>query len=253
MKEIMKNRYELVCEEGPVELFVNGQRLLTFMCTPENLRELALGHMYSRQLIHSVEDVLTLGACDDVKKIFATTANPLPTEDYGLGSVLASGCGSGTVFSESFLEKNRNPSEITVSLEKLQDLTMQMFRRAQGYKTTGGFHSAALVSGEEIVALYEDVGRHNAVDKAIGKGMFLEVDFMQSVMITTGRISSDMILKAVASNIPIVVSRSIPTSLALEIAEKMGITIVGRITNKEPIVFTGSHRMIYENRQTACM
>lgn len=232
-----------ICEEIPVEFIINKKKQMTFMCTPKNLNELAAGHLYSSGLIHSLEDIYSLAACDDMKQILINMAKTIDEDGFQLDSVLATGCGSGSKFNEKFLQMSKNLSSYEVTLSKIKELAIEMFSNAVLYKKHGGVHCAALSDGNEILALREDVGRHNAVDKVIGKGLFLGVDFNNSIIMTTGRISSDMILKAVNTGTPVVVSRSIPTTMAYEIAERLGITIVGRIVSKEPIIYTHKERI----------
>ncbi len=233
-----------LCEEAPVELIINGKKYLTFMCTPSNLNELAAGHLYSSGLIDSSEDIYSLAACEDMKKISINMAKTVDEGGIQLSNVLASSCGSGSYLNERLFQKPKNESSCTIYLSKLKQLSVEMISNAELYIKHGGVHCAILSDGNEVLALREDVGRHNAVDKVIGKGVFLGVDFKSSIIMTTGRISTDMILKAVNAGIPIVASRSIPTTMAYEIAEKLGITIVGRIVSKEPVVYTHKKRII---------
>lgn len=235
-----------LCEEAPVELIVNGKKYLTFMCTPLNLKELAAGHLYSSGLIKSVNDINTLAACEDLRKISVQIVKDIDDGGLQLNNVLASSCGSGSYYNERLLETPINESSYKVSLSKLKELSIEMFSKAELYKQHGGVHCAVLSDGNKILALFEDVGRHNAVDKVIGKGVFLGVDFKSSIIMTTGRISTDMILKAVNSGTPIVASRSIPTTMAYEIADKLGITIAGRIQSKEPVIYTHAERILNE-------
>lgn len=233
-----------ICEETPVELLINKEKRLTFMCTPINLNELAAGHLYSSGIIHNIDEIYSLAACDDMKMILINTAKTIDISGLDLNNVLSSSCGSGSTFNEDFFNKSKNESSYKTSLSKIKELAIEMFENAKLYKKHGGVHCAALSDGNEILALREDVGRHNAVDKVIGKGLFLGVDFKNSIIMTTGRVSTDMILKAVNTQTPVVVSRSIPTTMAYEIAEKLGITIVGRIISKEPVVYTHGERII---------
>lgn len=238
-------RKENVCVEVPVDLVVNEEKVVTFMCTPQYINELSLGYLYNRKLVNSIDEIYTLAACEDLRKVYVRTAHKLNEEQYSLGAVLSSACGSGSVFNEEILDEEVNRSNLTVTLEELRKLAKQMFSSATMYKETGGVHCAALAMPQEILALREDVGRHNAVDKITGKGLFLEVDFSQTIILTTGRISSDMMLKAVSIGVPIVCTRSIPSSLALELAEKLGVTLVGRIATKAPIVYTHESRIFH--------
>ncbi len=240
-----------VCEEAPVELIVNGVTLVTFMCTPQDLKDLAMGHMIARGVASSIDDVYTMAACEDMKKIYVRTGTDVDKEQYGLGSVLASSCGSGSHFREEFLAQAPNTSDFTVSLAKLKSYAATMFREAVMHKATGGMHCAALADAHEVLAVREDVGRHNALDKVIGKGVFLSADFAHCALLSTGRVATDMALKAVAMKTPIVATRSIPTSMALEIAEALGITMVGRIASANPVVYCHGRRILLEEEQVS--
>ncbi len=243
MKTLREERLLKVCEEAPVELIVNKSTLLTFMCTPKNLNELAVGHLFTSGIINKLEDIYTLGACDNVKKIYITLGMDIIESGFQLNTVLASSCGSGAHFTEDFYKKPINNSSFTVSMSNVKELTKEMFSKAELYKSHGGVHCACLPDGNEMLALREDVGRHNAVDKVIGRGVFLGCDFSKSLLISTGRISTDMILKAVNIGIPIIATRSIPTSLALDIAKRFNITIIGRAVSNNPVVYNGFSRV----------
>ncbi len=241
----------LVCEEAPVELIVNGVTLVTFMCTPQDLKDLAMGHLVARGVVSNMDEVYTMAACEDMKKIYVRTGTELEKSQYGLGSVLASSCGSGSHFREEFLAQTPNTSDFSMSMAKLKEHAVTMFREAVMHRDTGGMHCAALADGQEVLAVREDVGRHNALDKVIGKGVFLSADFGRCALLSTGRVATDMALKAVAMGTPIVATRSIPTSMALEIAEKLGITMVGRIASSQPVVYCHGERILLEEEQAS--
>lgn len=231
-----------ICEEAPVELFVNRKKLVTFMCTPNYLNELAVGYLFCKGFIADLEDIMLLAACDDMRMINVRTREALTEEQYGLGGILTSGCGSDMLLPEKLFGL-KNKSELSISVERIRLLTKEMFAQAILYRETGGTHSACLAGDEGLVVCREDVGRHNAVDKAIGKGIFLGLDLSRYIIITTGRLSSDMVLKAAVSGIPLVASRSIPTTLALEISERVGLTIVGRAGGLKAQIYTHPHRV----------
>lgn len=231
-----------VCQEAPVELIVNENKLLTFMCTPINLNELAVGYLLSSGAIDSLEDIYTLGACDDMREMFITLGREVNL-GLQLNTVLASSCGSGSLFTEDLYKRPKNNSPFKICIDTVKALSIEMLSKAELYKNHGGVHCAAIVYEGELIALREDVGRHNAVDKAIGRAVFYGAAFENSIIISTGRISTDMILKAINIGVPIVATRSIPTSLALEVAENMGITIIGRIMSINPVVYSHRHRV----------
>ena len=160
------------------------------------------------------------------------------------------------------------PPGFAVALDDLKTWSAAMFRAAVLYRQTGGMHCAALAlpagapkpagpaaelsmegatggipAGTSYFVVREDVGRHNAVDKILGRGFVDRVDFSSACILTSGRIAADMILKAAAARVPVVVSRSIPTTTAFQIAEKAGVTLVGRIGDDAPFVYTCPDRI----------
>lgn len=246
LPKMQEERPLKICEEAPVELVVNDKKLLTFMCTPMNLKELATGYLFSSGLISSLEEVYALAACDDLRKVFVTLGKDISSEGLQLNTVLASSCGSGAHFTQELYKRPKNKSQHTTTLEAVTELSAEMLSKAELYKKHGGIHCAALVFDGELVAISEDVGRHNAVDKVIGRGAFLAADYSNAMIISTGRVSTDMVLKAINTGVPIVATRSIPTSLALELAEEMGITIIGRAASGRPVLYSHQYRVLNE-------
>lgn len=243
MKETIILQKVNICEEEPIEFLLNGKNLTTFMCTLSELKELAFGHLYSRGIIKSADDLSSLGACKDMKMIFATTSREVDLRGIELNTVISSGCGSGVKFNESIARISKIESDFHVSMENIKKIAVEMFSKAQMYKKFGGMHCAAVSDGSEILALCEDVGRHNAVDKVIGKSLLENVDLKNSMIITTGRISTDMVLKAANVSCPLIASRSIPTTSALELANNLGITILGRVVSSNPVVYMYEERI----------
>lgn len=243
MEQISKPRKQNICQEEPVELYLNGKKLVTFMCTLENLRELALGHLFARGIIQSPFDLDTMAACADMRKIYATTSKDIAFEKLVLETVLTSSCGSGSKFNEEAIAQSRIGATFDVSLGKVRELMGAMFSNAELYQTTGGMHCMAIANQEKILVQCEDVGRHNAADKAIGKALLTGVKLDQSMLLSTGRISSDLVLKAANVGCPLIASRSIITSSGLELADQLGITIVGRAVSSNPIVYLHEERI----------
>lgn len=232
-----------VCEEAPVELRVNTEKLVTFMCSPYDLENLALGHLYTRGIIKSKDELESIGACKDAKLIVALTHKEVKDDLFTIPKVILSGCGSGALFDEKVMEKERVEYSGKVSLDRLKKVAIEMLDGAQMYKKSGGMHCAAIGSLDGEVVIREDIGRHNAVDKVIGAALDKDFDLRNSVITTTGRLSLDMVLKAVSTKIPVVATISIPSSLAVELAQKLGICLIGRVGKNEPIIYTFEERV----------
>ena len=234
-------RNRLLAPESAVTLEVNGKDIVTLMCSPFDLELLALGHLFSGGLIASMDEVLSLWVCPDNSRVHIKCAHDIAHES-GF-AVVPSACGASpaSIFHSDRLAQ-LTPSW-TFAMTSLRDWAREMFDQAKLYRTTGGMHCAALVPGDGSVFVFEDVGRHNAVDKAIGRGLREKVDFSRSCLISSGRIAADMAAKAIAAGIPLVVSRSIPTTAAFSLAVDKRLTLVGRISAASPIVYTVPERL----------
>lgn len=257
-----------LAEELPVELTADGRRVAVLMCTPRNLDDLAVGHLFCRGMLSDRSRVLSVGACADRRVMTVTAPGGIKPDRFGLGAVIASGCGSASILDEA-ADIEPLPPGFVVPAATLKAWSVAMFRAAELYRASGGMHIAALAvaaaegtggaperdssagdlpagdlpAGAAYFVAREDVGRHNAVDKVLGRGFMDGVDFSRACVLTSGRIAADMILKAVAARVPLLVSRSVPTTSAYEIARQAGVTIVGRVGDAEPIVYTSPERV----------
>jgi len=252
-----------LAEELPVELSADGRRVAVLMCTPRDLDDLAVGHLFCRGMLSDRTRVLSVGACADRRVMTVTAPGGIRPDRYGLGAVIASGCGSASILDEA-ADIEPLPPGLVVAPATLKAWSVAMFRAAELYRASGGMHIAALAvsaaegiggaperdfsagdlpAGAAYFVAREDVGRHNAVDKALGRGFMDGVDFSRACVLTSGRIAADMILKAVAARVPLLISRSVPTTSAYEIARQAGVTIVGRVGDAEPIVYTSPERV----------
>ncbi|MHB0897291.1 MAG: formate dehydrogenase accessory sulfurtransferase FdhD [Spirochaetales bacterium] len=242
--------------ESPVALIVDDVQLAVLMCTPCDIDELAVGHLFSRGIIVSRDDLGALSLCPDMRsvKIMTTTGAGRFAKPEG---IVPSACGAGDPGAADLgavWAAAGRPAAIPdavllpIALEQLAAWAREMFSGAELYRKTGGLHVAAIACRDQAnqagyFVVREDVGRHNAVDKVLGRGFLDQIDFFYSVILTSGRIAADMIRKAAGAGVPIIVSRSIPTTEAYEIAIGCGITIVGRIGSAEPIVYTRPDRV----------
>lgn len=227
---------EAVVEEVPVWLEVNGAPAVTWMCTPEYLEELAVGWLAGEGYITSVDDV-RLRPCGTDLGFWATIDPELvdAVRRENRQPVLASGCGAVSTFladpATQIPESPRGSPPQTATLRKL---FKSLFARGERYRDTGGIHAAALTYGDALLAHAEDIGRHNAVDKVVGIAILARQELVGLGLLVTGRISAELAFKAARARIAWVATPSVPSTLAVEIARRAGMVLVGRAVSATP-------------------
>lgn len=232
----MKKKSNIFIEES-VDLYVNGKKMITFMCTPENLKEMALGYLYSRGLIDSIEEFIGASPCSSGKRIFALVDKELKEEVYSIKNIVMSGCGSGELPKESQFYKREIGSGYRVGIKNIKETFAAMLESASLHQSTGGTHSAAIKDSDGRVIVREDIGRHNAVDKVIGAALLEGMDLARSTVVISGRVSSDMVVKAAGAGVPVVASMKITSNMAIEIANKYRVNLIGRIGSSDPLIY----------------
>jgi FdhD protein len=227
---------QAVVEEVPVWLEVNGRPAVTWMCTPDQLEELAVGWLHGEGYLQRL-DQLRLRPCATDRGFWAD----LP-EDLVAGvaaeqrrPVLASGCGAVSTYladpaTVAAAPRRGNPPEP----DRLRALFKTLFQRGARYRDTGGIHAAALTDGTDLVAHAEDIGRHNAVDKVIGAALLARRPVAGLGLLVTGRISAELAFKAARAGLVFVATPSVPSTLAVEIARRSGMVLVGRAVSGSP-------------------
>jgi len=223
-------------EEVPVWLEVNHAPAVTWMCTPDLLEELALGWLHGEGYITTVDEVRLRPCATDLG--FWAEIDPARVESVrleGRKSVLASGCGAVSTFladPETFEPApSRGPAP---ERDTLRGLFKTLFNRGERYRDTGGIHAAAIADGLELIGHAEDIGRHNAVDKVIGACLLRRRPPAGLGLLVTGRISAELAAKAARAGIVWVATPSVPSTLAVEIARRAGMTLVGRAVSGAP-------------------
>ena len=214
-----------VVEEFPLRIRVNGCDLATLICSPHKLNYLVAGFLHVQGLAGSLNDILAIGVCDDFGLAEIHLKNALPEK---LQPTLTSGCGTGITFNlpQSFPKRisHRNRS---YSSDSLFLLMRQLAQKADKYRSHGGIHSAAIGDKDGLLFHAEDIGRHNTLDRLAGEALFRGVDLRDKMLLTSGRISTEMVAKAVRIGIGLLASRSSPTNRAIELCDQAGITLVG--------------------------
>ena len=232
-----------IVEERSLSIFLNDQRIVTLMSTPADQKFLALGFLFSEGLVTQKSDVrkILFNARKNEVKVFTEKKSRIPKTRSRLGT-LTSGCGKGKSLQN--LKKIDPLSDVLINLEfsvtcaQVEKLVTEFEKRSSVFRSTGGTHSAALSDKSRILLFKEDIGRHNAVDKVLGESLFKGIPLHDKILISSGRVSSDILSKAWRAKISLIVSRSAPTSLAIELALKLGITIVGFARGKRMNIYT---------------
>jgi FdhD protein len=233
---------DMVAVEEPLALYVNDRKVVTLLYTPPMAMELALGYLFSEGLINSRDDVRSLSLRKG--RVVIDIKGKVP-EDYAGGTV-TSGCGGGLVaaYPEALKKIKKVKSRVSISRSKVFELADSFRKMSALFEETGGVHSAALSDGSGIIQFADDVGRHNAADKVFGSCLLKGIEAAGKLLLTTGRVSSEIVLKCARSGVPIIISRSAPTSLAVELAERFGITLAGFVRGKRMNVYTKPERII---------
>ncbi len=228
--------------ETPVSLTVNGEVWLTFMCTPVNLEAMSVGFLYNEGIIESMDEVEDARVCEhgDNVDVWLNRSVEQPTSWRR-----TSGCTGGVTAVDMLAKPNVSfeADQSNFSPETIGHLVEMLFESQELYRETGGVHTTALSDGVKIVLSAEDIGRHNTLDKIAGLCLMNKVSPETKVLITTGRISSEMLQKAARMNVPVLISRTSPSSLSIEMAERYGITLIGYARKHRFNVYSNSQRV----------
>ena len=236
-----------IAGEHPLTLYVDKREIVTLMTLGAAPEALALGFLRNQRLVESIEEIASVQVDWEVDAVAVTTHHGLvDLERKTEKRTATTGCGQGTVFGDLMadIESIRLDDRMRIDEETLFGLLNAVRVHESIYKQAGAVHGCALAKGAEILTFVEDVGRHNAVD-AIAGWMWLEgIDGRDKIFYTTGRLTSEMVIKAAQMQIPVLVSRSGLTKMGHEVASQVGITMIGRAVNRHYLLFTGAHRLV---------
>jgi len=239
---------DYVAEEKPLHLFVNTVFWATIMCSPTNLKELAVGHLLSEGVVKSTREIIEVILKETEGICYVKLEPTIKVEDRVRLSrlhtrVIPSTCGSGAP--HQFTGKNpKVKSQLKVKAQVVFDSVNQLNFRAEGFRQTGGFHAAAIYKADgSMLAMAEDVGRHNAVDKVIGMVALNEGNFGECFLALSGRMSGDVVFKAAKVGLPVVASLSAALSSGIDMAETTNLTLVGFVRGKRMNIYSFSARI----------
>jgi len=238
-----------IAGEHPLTLFVDKEEILTLMTLGAAPEALALGYLRNQRLIASIDDVLAVQVDWGVDAVVVKTRHGIrDLAEKTQKRTKTSGCGQGTVFGDLMadIDNVKLPGDARLTQSTLYDLLNKVRLHETIYKQAGAVHGCALATNgggaSDILYFVEDVGRHNAVDAIAGLMWLDRVDGADKIFYTTGRLTSEMVIKAAQMRIPFLVSRSGLTQMGYDIAQKVGMTMIGRAANKHYLLFTGAER-----------
>ncbi len=233
-----------VVREFPLVLMVNGRELATLIASPHDLRYLVAGFLRLQGFVESPGDFHMLSVCDDVGMANVRIKGELPER---LKPTLTSGCGTGITFS---LAQHRRRDAVKgvadsrrFSPEEVFSLMDQLARRAENYRKHGGIHSAAVGDGRSLLLMAEDIGRHNTFDRIAGEALFKGIGLAGTMLVTSGRISSEMVAKAAHMGVVLIASRTSPTDMAVRMSDEAGITLIGYLRADRFTVYSHPERL----------
>lgn len=213
---------EDIIVEYPMKIILNGEELATLLCTPENIEELVVGFIKNNKYIESFSDIEYLKIDKENSTAIVNTYKKNINTEYS-----------------SIID-----SDVKVHIDSIYKIMNLNLTYSNLFKNTGGVHSVSIFDNDKEIIICEDVARHNAMDKAIGYCIINNICMRDKIAVVSGRISQEMMLKVANNNIQIVVSKSAPTNLALEIAKRLNITLIGFVRGRRMNIYTNEHRVI---------
>jgi len=238
---------DVVVKERPVTILLNDSEVATLMCTPKNLDRLSVGFLFTEGLVRNRKDIKKVLADEKDGVVWVETRKPagLP-QNPGAKRYITTGCGRGLTFVDPTHERTTlgTRSKSRFPIGPLRLLMAEFLRKSKLFRLTGGVHSAAICNLKGILVHAEDIGRHSAIDRVVGECVLRGIPTKDKILITTGRISSDIVVKAARGSAAVIISKSAPTDLAVELASDFGITLVGFARGTRMNVYSNAWRIV---------
>jgi len=236
-----------IAGEHPLTLYLDKREIVTLMTLGQAPEALTIGYLRNQRLVGSVEEIAAVQVDWETDSVAVTTRRGVKGLRERLKKrTVTTGCGQGTVFGDLMeeIDSIQLRDDVKLTEETLYGLLDAVRHRETIYKSAGAVHGCALADGANVLYFVEDVGRHNAVDAIAGQMWLDGVDGSDKIFYTTGRLTSEMVIKAAQMRIPFLVSRSGLTEMGHSIASQVGITMIGRAVTKHYLLFTGKHRFV---------
>ena len=244
---VFRDTEQSISEEKPVTIYLNGKELVTMLCSPQEEKYLALGFLMSEGMIKELDHLTQLTVDEERGLVWAEADHVAHNAgQMYLKRCLTACCGrghAGFYFANDARATKQIESQMQISSHEILQYAEMLENASTTHHKTHGVHSGALAAEGELLIYSEDIGRHNIFDKLYGKCLIQGVATFDKVIVFSGRVSSEILLKVSKMGVPIVIARSVPTSLAMEMARELGITLVGSARNQSFYVYTHTHRV----------
>jgi len=242
-----------VVMERPLTLFLNGREIVTMMTIGDHPDYLAVGYLLNQNMLRTEDRIISIDYDDELETVVVRTDRETDFEDKLKKKTLTSGCAQGTVFGdlmEKFEEVRLDPDAV-LRTSWLYALTRKINTAPSLYLAAGAIHGCVLCEEDRPLLYMEDVGRHNAIDKIAGYMHLNDISPTGKIFYTTGRLTSEMVIKTVQMGIPILISRSGFTAWGVDLARQAGLTLIGRAKGKRFVALAGSERIVFDGDITA--
>jgi FdhD protein len=239
-----------VAEEAPFTVHLNGREWVTVLATPTDLEDLVVGILANEGIIRAAEEVTTLVVDRDGYAIWVRVPTPRRSPDALMRRMMTSCCGRSrpSVYFLNDDDVKPLPDGPPVSLDAVMARMADLDRLGEGFRRTGGLHTAGAADADRLVAVRTDVGRHNALDKLAGHVLRHGIDPITVFLVLSGRLSSEVVIKAARIGVPLVASRAAPTTLGLELADALNLTALGFVRPPSANVYTHPERLALSRR-----
>ncbi|HSQ87577.1 formate dehydrogenase accessory sulfurtransferase FdhD [Romboutsia sp.] len=240
-KDSLESTVDSVIVEYLFTIFIDSEEFITLMCTPKSLKELAIGFLHSESIIESISDIKSITVFEEKGYVNIELNNrDLLNEKTNKKRVITSGCGKGSMYYNELdrLTLNTNSSNREREYSWISKVMNEFNKMSKLFLETGGVHSVALSDFDKIIFFEEDIGRHNALDKVIGKCLEDNIDIKDKVILTSGRITSEIVLKCAKLNINYIISRSAATNVAIDLSNVMNIRLIGFARGKRMNIYS---------------
>ncbi len=237
-----------IVHERPLTLFLNGQEIVTMMTIGDHPEYLALGYLLNQNMLRPDDEVTGIEHDEELELVVVRTRRQTDYEAKLQKKVRTSGCAQGTVFGDLMerFDQVRLPASAVLRTSWLYNLGRQINTTRSLYLKAGAIHGCCLCEEDQLILYMEDVGRHNAVDKIAGYMFRHGLGPEGKIFYTTGRLTSEMVIKTVQMGIPILISRSGFTAWGVELARRANLTLIGRAKGKRFLALAGTERIVFD-------